>query len=81
MLPIVLDGTPGAVLPMVKKFQVQVSGDGGATWKPASVVPSGSAYVATFATPAGTSVSLKANLVDAAGNSTDQTVISAYSLR
>ncbi len=30
---------------------------------------------------AGASVSLKANLVDAAGNTTEQTVISAYPLR
>ncbi|MFG1814623.1 S8 family serine peptidase [Kribbella sp. NPDC049174] len=81
VLPIVLDGTPGAVLPAVKQLQVQVSGDGGTTWKAASVVPSGAGYKAVFATPAGPSVSLKATLVDAAGNTTDQTVIAAYPLR
>jgi hypothetical protein len=77
----VLDGTPGATLPVVKKVEVQVSGDDGKTWKAAAVVPSGAGYKAVFATPAGATVSLKAHVVDAAGNITDQTVISAYPLR
>ncbi|MEI8412653.1 MULTISPECIES: S8 family serine peptidase [unclassified Kribbella] len=81
VLPIVLDGTPGAVLPAVKKLQLQVSGDAGATWKPASVVPSGVGYKAVFPTPAGTTLSLKATVIDAKGNTTDQTVIAAYPLR
>ena len=81
VLPIVLDGTPGAVLPKVKKLEVQVSGDNGTTWKAASVVPSGAGYKAVFPTPAGTSVSLKATVLDTAGNTTDQTVIAAYPLR
>jgi subtilisin family serine protease len=81
VLPLVLDGTPGATLPVVKKVEVQVSGDDGKTWKAAAVVPSGAGYKAVFATPAGATVSLKAHVVDAAGNITDQTVISAYPLR
>jgi hypothetical protein len=47
------------------------------------VVPTGKGtYKAIFATPAGAkSVSLKAHVVDAGGNVTDQTVIGAYPLR
>ncbi|WP_020392436.1 S8 family serine peptidase [Kribbella catacumbae] len=81
VLPVVLDGTPGATLPTVKKVEVQVSGDDGKTWKAATVVRSGAGYKAIFATPAGATVSLKAHVVDAAGNTTDQTVIGAYPLR
>jgi hypothetical protein len=81
VLPLVLDGTPGAVLPAVTKLEVRVSGDDGKTWRPASVVRAGAGYKAIFATPAGSSVSLKAHVVDAEGNSTDQTVIGAYPLR
>ncbi len=81
VLPIVLDGTPGATLPAVKKLEVQVSGDDGKTWQKASVVPAGQGYKAIFATPKGAAVSLKAHLVDAAGNSTDQTVLTAYPIR
>jgi hypothetical protein len=67
VLPIILDGTPGAVLPAVTKVDVQVSGDDGNTWQRASVVRVGSGYQALFATPAGPSVSLKAHVVDAEG--------------
>ncbi|MEV8374931.1 S8 family serine peptidase [Kribbella sp. NPDC056861] len=81
VLPLVLDGTPGAKLPAVKKVAVQVSGDDGKTWKPATVVRSGTGYKALFTTPSGTTVSLRAQVVDVAGNSTDQTVIGAYPLR
>jgi subtilisin family serine protease len=81
VLPLVLDGTPGAKLPAVKKVAVQVSGDDGKTWTAAVVVRSGVGYKALFATPSGTKVSLKAQVVDAAGNTTDQTVIGAYPLR
>nr|WP_239062346.1 S8 family serine peptidase [Streptomyces sp. SID13031] len=80
VLPLVLDGTPGATLPAVKKVAVQVSGDDGKTWKAATVVRSGAGYQAIFATPAGAKVSLRAQVADVAGNTTDQTVIAAYPL-
>ncbi len=80
-LPVVLDGTPGVVLPTVTKLEIQVSGDEGKTWKAAAVVRSGAGYKAIFVTPKGGSVSLKAQVADAAGNTTDQTVIGAYPLR
>jgi subtilisin family serine protease len=81
VLPLTLSAQPGAVLPAVKKLELEVSGDEGKTWKPAAVVRVGSGYKAIFATPKGSTVSLKAHLVDAAGNTTDQTVIGAYQFR
>jgi hypothetical protein len=81
VLPISLTAQPGAVLPAVKKLELKVSGDDGKTWKSAAVVRVGSGYKAIFATPKGGAISLKAHLVDAAGNTTDQTTIGAYQLR
>ncbi|TDO36429.1 subtilisin family serine protease [Kribbella sp. VKM Ac-2527] len=83
VLPVRLAQLPGATLPAMKKISLQVSGDDGKTWQRAAVVPTGGdAYKAIFATPKGAkSVSFKANLVDAAGNTTEQTTISAYRLR
>ena len=81
VLPITLAAQPNAALPAVKKLELKVSGDDGKTWKPASVVRAGAGYKAIFATPKGAAISLKAHLVDAAGNTTDQTVIGAYLLR
>ncbi|MEV0291901.1 S8 family serine peptidase, partial [Kribbella sp. NPDC050820] len=81
VLPILLDGTPGVTLPPVKKLTLQVSGDGGATWTPAPVVPSGSTYKAVFSTPAGSNISLKTTLEDTTGNTTTQTTLAAYPLR
>jgi hypothetical protein len=69
------------VLPAVKKLELKVSGDDGKTWKSATVVRTGSGYQAIFVTPKGGAVSLKAHLVDAAGNTTDQTTIGAYQFR
>ncbi|MEU0094504.1 S8 family serine peptidase [Kribbella sp. NPDC006257] len=83
VLPVQVDGLPGATLPKVKKLEIQVSGDNGKTWHPAAVVPVGKdGYKAVFVTPKGAkSVSLKAKLVDAGGNTTEQTTIAAYPLR
>jgi hypothetical protein len=82
VLPIQLTAQPGSTkLPAVKKLELKVSGDDGRTWKPAAVVRSGSGYKAIFVTPKGGAVSLKAHLVDAAGNTTDQTTIGAYQFR
>jgi subtilisin family serine protease len=83
VLPVQVDGLPGATLPKVKKLEIQVSGDNGKTWHAAAVVPVGKdGYKAVFVTPKGAkSVSLKAKLVDAGGNTTEQTTIAAYPLR
>ena len=83
VLPVIVDGVPGQAPPSVKKLEIQVSGDDGKTWQKAAVAPTGrGAYKAIFATPKDAkTVSLKAHLVDAQGNVTDQTVIGAYPLR
>ncbi len=83
VLPVVIDGVQGKALPRVTKLEVQVSGDDGKTWQKAAVTPTGNGtYEAIFATPkTARFISLKAKLVDAQGNVTDQTVIGAYPLR
>jgi hypothetical protein len=72
---------PVTVLPFtaegVKQVKVQYSDDGGATWKQAPVAGN----KAIFPTPAGNTVSLRSTATDAAGNSTTQTVIAAYTMR
>ncbi|GAB3935109.1 S8 family serine peptidase [Kribbella albertanoniae] len=83
VLPFTLIAQPDSALPAVKKVELQVSGDDGKTWHKASVVPAGKgAYKAIFATPKGAkTISLKAHVVDAQGNTADQTTIGAYPLR
>ncbi|MEU4608548.1 S8 family serine peptidase [Kribbella sp. NPDC023972] len=83
VLPVIVDAQPGVLLPGIKKVELQVSGDDGKTWQKAAVAPAGKGtYTAIFATPKGAkTVSLKAQLVDAQGNVTVQTVIGAYPLR
>jgi len=82
VLPFTLEPQVAETLPGIKKVTVQVSGDDGLTWHQATVKPSGSgSYQAIFATPKGAkTVSLKAHVVDAEGNVTDQTTIGAYPL-
>jgi hypothetical protein len=79
-LTIVPDGTPGLRPEAVKSLAVQISGDDGKTWRRVTVTRSALGYKAIFATPDGATLSLKAHLVDAAGNTTDQTVMDAYLL-
>ncbi|WP_405055817.1 S8 family serine peptidase [Kribbella sp. NBC_01505] len=76
-LPVVVDG-PAKHL---KSLKVEVSGDNGATWTTAKVRQTSAGYLATFITPAGSSISLRAHLVDRAGNTTDQSTTSAYHLK
>ncbi|MGW6201364.1 S8 family serine peptidase [Kribbella sp. NPDC055110] len=82
VLPVVVDPQAGQQLPVIRKLTVQVSGDGGKTWKNAAVAPIGHGrYKTIFQTPAGKSVSLRSHLVDGAGNITDLTVIGSYAMR
>ncbi len=75
-LPVQVDGAKH-----LKSLKIEVSGDNGTTWTPAKVTPTPNGYKATFTTPAGTTISLRAHLVDQAGNTTTQTVTSAYHLK
>nr|WP_238355701.1 S8 family serine peptidase [Kribbella sandramycini] len=69
-------------LPKIKKVEVQVSGDGGKTWRAAKVSGSKGEYRAVFATPKGAQdISLRVHVADAEGNTTDQTTIGAYPLK
>ncbi|WP_344156703.1 S8 family serine peptidase [Kribbella yunnanensis] len=83
VLPFTLLAQEGSAVSAVKKVELQVSGDNGKTWHKASVVPAGhGSYKAIFATPKGAkTISLKAHVVDAQGNTADQTTIGAYPLR
>ncbi|WP_405055815.1 S8 family serine peptidase [Kribbella sp. NBC_01505] len=83
VLPFNLLAQPDSALPAVKKVELQVSGDDGKTWHKAAVAPAGrGSYKAIFATPKGArTISLKAHVVDAQGNITDQTTIGAYPLK
>lgn len=62
---------------------VEVSSDGGTTWRRATVVPTGdSTYQAVFAKPAGAkSLSLRAKARDSAGNTVEQTILDAVGVR
>lgn len=75
-LPVLVDGAKH-----LKSLKVEVSGDNGTTWTPARVTRTTKGYQAAFTTPAGPTVSLRTHLVDRAGNTTDQSVISAYQLK
>ncbi|MGZ0152869.1 S8 family serine peptidase [Kribbella sp. WER1] len=70
-----------SVLPGIQRVSIEYQGAAGAAWLPAKVVRKAPGkYVAAFPTPAGTSVSLRATVVDAEGNTTVQTVTDAMLL-
>ncbi len=75
-LPVLVDGAED-----LKSLKVEVSGDNGTSWTQALVTRTTKGYLATFTTPTGPTVSLRAHLVDRAGNTTNQSVISAYKLK
>ncbi|MDG4809305.1 S8 family serine peptidase [Micromonospora sp. WMMD1120] len=70
----------GVPAPSGTRVQVQVSFDGGVTWRSAPTTGSGSRYTASVPAGRGT-VSLRVHATDRAGNSVRQTVIDAYGLR
>ncbi|MGN9777059.1 hypothetical protein ACTMS0_15040 [Micromonospora sp. H33] len=80
VLPVTVMSQPGARVGAVRELTVEVSGDGGRTWRRAHLVPSGGAgHRAVVATPSGAaSLSLRAVLVDTDGNRLEQTIVDAY---
>ncbi|MFG2622525.1 S8 family serine peptidase [Streptomyces sp. NPDC048507] len=66
----------------VAALTVQVSYDGGASWKPVSVTTDsgGNRSVTLTHPPAATSVSLRADLTDRGGNTVRETIVNAYRL-
>jgi len=83
VLPFSLVSQPGASVPAIRKIELEVSGDGGKSWRKATVAPHGrDGYQAVFATPdQAQAISLRAHVTDAQGNLTEQTVIAAYLLK
>lgn len=79
VVPFAIVAPPGTELPQLRSVRLEVSGDGGRSWRPATVAPAGRrGFRAVFGRPAGPTVSLRATLVDAAGHRTRQTVIDAF---
>ncbi|MCG5470673.1 S8 family serine peptidase [Micromonospora sp. LAH09] len=70
----------GVAAPTGASVRVQVSFDGGVTWRNAPTRGSGTRYTATVPAGRGT-VSLRVHAADRAGNTVDQTVLQAYGLR
>ncbi|MFI5730309.1 S8 family serine peptidase [Kribbella sp. NPDC051587] len=74
--------TAVSTLPLVVAAEVksvQISGDGGATWRAATVVKARGGYQATFPTPAGArTISVRTTVVDTAGTKAEQTTYNAY---
>ncbi|MGK5739831.1 S8 family serine peptidase [Micromonospora sp. URMC 103] len=70
----------GVPAPRGTDVRVEVSFDGGKSWRPAPVHGSGTRFTAMVPAGHGT-VSLRVHAADRAGNSVDQTVVDAYGLR
>ncbi|MEH1169894.1 S8 family serine peptidase [Micromonospora sp. CPCC 205539] len=70
----------GVRAPSGTSVRVEVSFDGGVTWRSAPTKGSGTRYTATVPAGSGT-VSLRVHATDRAGNTVDQTVLQAYGLR
>ncbi|GAA4698902.1 S8 family serine peptidase [Phytohabitans rumicis] len=64
----------------VKRFTVDVSYDGGRTWRKAAVTRNGPRWTVTVHHPATGHASLRARVTDAAGNTLEQTVLRAYQI-
>jgi hypothetical protein len=64
----------------VKSVSAKASFDGGKTWKVVTVRRSGSTWRALIANPASGTVSLRAKVTEAKGNSTEVTIIRAYAI-
>ncbi len=81
-LPIRVESELGKDAAKLRKVAIEVSGDDGKTWRKARVTQTGDGrYLATFATPMGESVSLRASVADKEENTAKQTTIAAYRLR
>ncbi len=80
--PVVVERPAGAPVHAVKSLKVEVSYDGGKTWKAAKLSGTGDQRTATVQHP-GTAghVSLRATAEDTAGNKVEQTIRNAYALK
>jgi hypothetical protein len=68
--------------PAVRSLAVEVSYDGGRTWRPTRLTGAGDHRTATLPEPPGNrTVSLRARAADAEGNAVEQTTINALPVR
>nr|WP_238354867.1 S8 family serine peptidase [Kribbella sandramycini] len=83
VLPFTAVTQPGAPVPTLRTVTLEISGDDGRTWHQATVTPQGAnKYQATFPTPENArSISLRSQVIDAQGNSTELTTLRAYTLK
>ncbi|MEO3928240.1 S8 family serine peptidase [Micromonosporaceae bacterium B7E4] len=81
-IPLRVEFQPGAPKVAVQRLTVEISYDGGKSWRSSALRRAGEAWVATVSHPAGAGhASLRATAVDSGGNSVTQTIIQAYRLR
>ncbi|ATO16554.1 peptidase S8 [Micromonospora sp. WMMA2032] len=81
-VPVAVQRQPGAPSGKVAALTVDVSYDGGKTWRKAALKKQGGGWTATVRHPAGPGyVSLRASARDDAGNTVTQRIIQAYRLR
>ncbi|OKI49281.1 S8 family serine peptidase [Micromonospora sp. CB01531] len=81
-IPVTVERQPDAPAAKVAKLTVDVSYDGGKTWRKADLHKQGAGWVAVVWHPAGPGyVSLRATARDSAGNTVTQRIIQAYRLR
>lgn len=72
-------GQPGSSYGEVRRLTVDVSYDDGRTWNRAPLIVAPGGRQVLLDHPAGTGfVSLRANVADGRGNTTEQTIIRAY---
>ncbi|WP_074314304.1 S8 family serine peptidase [Micromonospora cremea] len=82
VIPVQVQRQPGAAGSRVTGLTVDVSYDGGQSWRPAHVRHGGNGWTATVRHPAGAGyASLRATARDAAGNTVTERIIQAYRLR
>ncbi|MFI6133981.1 S8 family serine peptidase [Micromonospora sp. NPDC051141] len=81
-VPVAVQRQPGAPAGTVAALTVDVSYDGGKTWRKAPLKKQGGGWTATVVHPTGPGyVSLRASARDDAGNTVTQRIIQAYRLR
>ncbi|ADB30656.1 hypothetical protein Kfla_1559 [Kribbella flavida DSM 17836] len=82
-LPLTVTSQPGAKVGRMKLPEVELSGDGGKTWRRVGVVATGGDnYLAVGATPLpAKTISLRVKAADSHGNTLEQTITDAYGLR
>jgi subtilisin family serine protease len=79
MVPVSVDHNAGGT---AKPTSIQVSHDEGVTWKPAPILGNGARWYTMLSHPAGAkTVSLRASASDNAGNSVNQTILRAFTLK